>query len=295
MTCIDLVKAGMALVAIPFMEKGPTHPGWNERSQCITNVNDCWKLGGKNIGLAHAYCTPTPTCAIDIDDYIKAKDWLTTHGIDLNLLLKSRGVAVIWSGKRNSLKILYRLPEGCPPFESKKINGPEGKCMLEFRCATKEGKTVQHVLPPSVHPEGHVYQWMGDCDPFNPTVIPQNLMSLWDMLIHKQVRVARRQFFTSVPMSHRQESPRQIAIIQSALQHINADCPYEIWRNVVWAVLSTNWTRAESIAESWSRTAPYRYDDDAFWLLVNSYMPNHQTPITVGTIYHYARQGGWDE
>jgi hypothetical protein len=107
--------------------------------------------------------------------------------------------------------------------------------------------------------------------------------------------VAARHFGTPIAGSLRQESPRQIAIIKSALQHINADCPYEMWRNVVWAILSTQWHQAESIAESWSRTAPNRYNDEAFWLLVNSYMPNHQTPITVGTIYHHARHGGWDE
>ncbi len=295
MTCIDLVQAGMALVAIPYGEKGPNHTGWNERSQAITSVNDCWKLDGKNMGLAHAYCTPDPTCAIDIDDYKRATEWLATHNIDLNLLIKAQDVVVVWSGKRNSLKILYKLPDECRPLESKKINSADGKCMLEFRCATKDGKTVQDVLPPSMHPEGHVYRWVGEVNPLKPTVIPTALLSLWEMLIHKQVRVAARHFGTPIAGSLRQESPRQIAIIKSALQHINADCPYETWRNVVWAILSTQWHQAESIAAWWSRTAPNRYDDEAFWLLVNSYMPNHQTPITVGTIYHHARQGGWDE
>jgi hypothetical protein len=76
--------------------------------------------------------------------------------------------------------------------------------------------------------------------------------------------------------------------------YINADCPYETWRNVVWAVLSTGWKRAEAIAQAWSSSAPDRYNDDAFWLVANSYMPNHSNPISLGTVYHHARTGGWN-
>jgi hypothetical protein len=75
---------------------------------------------------------------------------------------------------------------------------------------------------------------------------------------------------------------------------IDADCDYETWRNIVWAVLSTGWSCAEDIAYEWSKSAPDRFDEDAFWLVANSYTPDHTSPITVGTIYHFAWLGGWN-
>ncbi len=294
MNSIDLLRSGMALIPIPYGTKGPTHPGWNTRERCITHENQNHLFSGSNVGLAHAYCTPNPTCAIDIDSYRQAKAWLATHNIDLDLLLNAPGAVVIWSGKKYSLKLLYRLPPGVVPLESKKVNGTDGKSAVEFRCASKDGKTVQDVLPPSRHPDGQQYQWLGGGDPLDLPQIPPAVMGLWGMLITNSCRVATRQFQNSPSRHHRQESPRQIATITEALRHIDADCSYEHWRNVVWAILSTRWTCAEVIAEAWSRSAANRYNDEAFWLLVNSYMQNHSTPISVGTIYHHARLGGWN-
>ena len=289
-----LLETGFSLIPIPLGQKGPTLPGWNIPERCLTKPNQCGDLNGKNIGLAHAYCTPSPTCAIDIDNYREAKPWLATHGIDIDLLLHASDAVVISSGKKFSLKLLYRLPFGAPLLESKKINGANGKSAVEFRCATKDGKTVQDVLPPSIHPDGHRYQWVGQGNPLTLPAIPPAVLGLWRLLIDNGARVSNRKFLGSTFQYQRQETPRQIATIQTALRHIEADCSYEMWRNVVWAVLSTQWKCAENLAEDWSKTAEDRFDFDAFWLLANSYMPNHQTPITVGTIYHHARKGGWN-
>ncbi len=294
MKSIDLIQSGMALVPIPHGQKGPTHPGWNLRTSCVTTIGQLAELRGKNVGLAHAYCTPQPTCALDIDNFPEAKAWLATHGIDLKLLLLTPGAVAIWSGKEFSIKLLYRLPPGVPALESKKINGKDGKSMLEFRCATKEGKTVQDVLPPSIHPDGHQYQWLGQGDPLNLPEIPTEILELWQLLIDNGARAAHRRFCPINKKGTPSETPRQVATISAALRHIDADCSYETWRNVVWAVLSTRWTCAEDLAQEWSKTAPDRYDDDAFWLVANSYMPDHPAGISLGTIYHHARQGGWN-
>jgi hypothetical protein len=94
-------------------------------------------------------------------------------------------------------------------------------------------------------------------------------------------------------MCQRQETPRQIEIIQEALGHISADCSYELWRNVIWAILSARWQCAVDLALSWSQTAPDRFEWEAFWLVVKSYLPDHQRPISLGTLYHHPRRGGW--
>ena len=288
-----LLQNGFALVPIPYGRKGPQTVGWNLRQNVAVNPSDANRLEGMNVGLAHAYCTPNPTCALDIDHYPNAKAWLASHSIDLDALIHASGQVVIHSGKRNSLKLIYRLPEGQLPLESKKINGTDGKAALEFRCATKDGHTVQDVLPPSLHPEGQLYIWLGDGDPLQPPYIPHELLSLWCLLIANGSRVALRKSNSLAGSHPRPETPRQVANVLSPLSFIDADCDYEMWRNVVWAVLSTGWLCAEDMAYDWSRTAPDRFEEDAFWLVANSYIPDLSDQITLGTLYYHARRGGW--
>ncbi len=163
-----LLEHGFALVPIPYGEKGPRSDGWNVLENCITKASQVHLLNKQNVGLAHAYCTPNPTCAIDIDNYKTAKPWLASHGVNLDVLIHAPDSVVIRSGKVNSLKILYRLPLGTQPLVTKKINGSDDKSAIEFRCASKNGRTVQDVLPPSLHPEGYQYQWVGNGKPSTP-------------------------------------------------------------------------------------------------------------------------------
>ena len=289
----QLLQNGFALVPIPYGRKGPQTVGWNLRQNVTVNPTDANRLKGMNVGLAHAYCTPNPTCALDIDHYPGAKAWLTSHSIDLDALIRASGQVVIHSGKRHSLKLIYRLPAGQLPLESKKINGIDGKTALEFRCATKDGYTVQDVLPPSLHPDGQLYVWLGDGDPLQPPYIPQHLLSVWCLLIANGSRVALRNSNSLADSHPRPETPRQIATVSSLLSFIDADCDYEKWRNVVWALLSTGWLCAEDMAYEWSKTAPDRFEEDAFWLVANSYIPALSNQITLGTLYYHARRGGW--
>lgn len=291
----QLLQAGMALVPIPFGTKGPVTKNWNLREHCVTDGRFLDTLKSLNVGLAHAYCTPTPTCAIDIDFYPYAKQWFAMHGIDIDALLKASDAVVISSGKKFSLKLLFKLPQGTTPMETKKIIGPSGKTALEFRCATKDGKTVQDVLPPSLHPDGHNYEWVGNGNPLLLPEIPQPLLQVWQQLIGNASRVAFRRCPLNSGQHSRPETPRQIATINAALIHISADCDYEKWRNVVWAILSTGWLCAEDIAYAWSKTAPNRFAEDSFWTVANSFIPGHTNQITVGTIYYHARLGGWNE
>ena len=90
------------------------------------------------------------------------------------------------------------------------------------------------------------------------------------------------------------ETPREIARVQAMLKHILADCSYDAYRDVVWAVLSTGWGCAEQLAEDWCKTAPDRFEEDNFINVVNSYDPNRASPITLGTLTFMARREGWN-
>ena len=90
------------------------------------------------------------------------------------------------------------------------------------------------------------------------------------------------------------ETPRKVAQVVDALGYVDADCHYDTWHRIVWAVMSTGWACAEDIARDWSASAPDRYEELAFMLRVNSFNPDHEKQISLGTLFHHAKLGGWN-
>ena len=285
----QLIKSGFALIEVPLGEKGPTSIGWNLVQNAITSADDVGTLLGKNVGLAHAYCNPAPTCAIDVDDYRLARTWLANEGFYLKAELLRPESVVFASGKPYSIKILFRMPARVGPQISRQVMSRANDVVLEFRCATRKGTTVQDLIPPSVHPSGNRYKWLGEGTILSLPTIPDDLLAIWQRL--NQANQAQVQ---CISRNARAASPRDLALIADALQCISADCGYVVWRNVVWALLSTGWQNAEDIACAWSETAPNRFDDEKFYLLVNSYDPATHRLHTLGTVYYYARRSGWN-
>ena len=285
---------GLSYVPIPAGMKGPVTARWNQRASCITDATEAHKLAG-NVGLAHAYCE-TPTCAVDIDDGKETLRYLAGKGIDLNSLLTERDAAVMWSGRPNSLKAIFTLPEGVGPLLTKTVK-VDGRIILEFRCATADGKTVQDVIPPSVHPSGTKYRWLqGSLEALRE--IPDELLNIWQELIEADQTENQAQKKTKpawcapVPLT-----PREVAILKDQLNYIDSSCDYETWRNVVFAILSTGLSDAEDIARAWSEGSPEKFNEGAFYTLTNSYIEGRSGldgSITRGTIYHHARAGGWN-
>ena len=164
------IDAGFALVPIPYGKKAPAIRGWNKRSNTISSLDQIERLTGQNIGLAHAY---SGTCAIDIDDFIKADEFFSDIDINLTNLLMADDAVQIKSGRDNRAKLLYRTTEILATF---KISDPD--TIVEFRCAASNGLTVQDVLPPSIHPDtGKPYTWMGDYKKL--PMLPAQLFDYW--------------------------------------------------------------------------------------------------------------------
>ena len=79
--------------------------------------------------------------------------------------------------------------------------------------------------------------------------------------------------------------------IRSALSYIPADISYEDWRNILWAIKSSELVGAEEIAREWSMTASERYEEDGFDVVWSSFEADRG--ITLNTLYFHARQAGW--
>ena len=85
-----------------------------------------------------------------------------------------------------------------------------------------------------------------------------------------------------------QENPTEIAKVSLALSQVSADCSYNEWRDILFAVHWTQWVCAEQLARNWSMTAPHRYNATAFDNVWRHAKPFGQ--VTLGTLFHLAKQ-----
>jgi len=289
-----LWNKGLSYIPIPLGQKGPTTLGWNRPENCITAQEDALKLKNKNVGIALAYCEPVVAC-FDIDDGRLTKRAFEHNHLNLLDILKSSG-AVFASGRSNSLKALYTLPDNIGPLVTKQHKN-ENTTIYELRCASKNGLTAQDVIPPSIHPSGSQYTWLqGGLDSIKP--MPECLLEHWLKLLEgeKSSAISTNETLT-LPNDYiptfEAETPQRVALLRDQLHYINPDCHYTLWRDVIWGVLSTGYESATGIAMEWSLKAPHRWNEEKFISIVNGWSPDRYGP-TLGTIYHYARQGGWN-
>jgi hypothetical protein len=173
----EYVDHGWQLIALEHNSKGTDVPGWNLPGHAIDTPEKLVRINGGNVGLALAW---TRTATIDVDDYAEAEAMLADVGIDLNALMCAKGAVQIRS-RANRAKLVYRLPEGTAPPRSHAIKANGNATVYELRCATIDGKTVQDVLPPSIHPDtGKPYEWVGDWR--NLPELPAHILAHWQAL-----------------------------------------------------------------------------------------------------------------
>lgn len=274
---------GLALVPIPRGKKGPALLGWNERQKAILTPAAAARIAG-NVGLAHAWCSPTPTCAIDIDSYVDAEAWLAAEGIDLAALLTADDAVQIRSGREGRAKLLYRLPHIMPTSRISRA----GKTLLELRCADAAGLTVQDVLPPSIHPDtGKPYEWGGAGDWRAIPDIPPALWDLWKRIHTLQHTTSGSDYSSGRATIHL--PPEGLSDIRSALLSIDAD-DRDLWVRIGHALA----TLADEAAAfdawmQWSSTSDkFDYKDAArVWL---SFQPSSTGPQA---IFAEAQRRGW--
>lgn len=173
MSFAEYVAAGWKLCGIDTGKKAPTYPAWNENPIDADAVE-----GLDGAGLLHAL---SGTAALDIDDMESARPWLAERGVDIDALLAAPEAVMISSGRYNRAKLLYRLKL---PMRTLKPTGSG----VELRCATADGKSVQDVLPPTIHPDTKKpYAWKyGDeliAHWSNLPPLPASLLALWRQLL----------------------------------------------------------------------------------------------------------------
>lgn len=274
-TPIDYVARGWALVPFARGLKGPEglgYSGWNRRERCVTDPNEAAKLI-EQIGLAHAY---SGTCAIDLDDLDGAIAWFAPQGVDVRALLAADDAVMISSGRPNRAKLLYKL---ATPLPSKKISAPSDRThtLVEFRCGTHKGTTVQDVLPPSIHPDtGRPYEWVTGIagDWRDLPELPAHVRALWTKLVARPEK-------TEVPRPQGASADK----LRELLARHNPDATYDDWAEVGMALhhetAGEEWGLA--LWDEWSSTgSKYIGIDDleSHWRSFG----NHDRPLTIASL-----------
>lgn len=252
----EYVAHGWKLCPIPSGLKGPTAPGWNKPESMVTHPLAADRL--TTAGLCHAY---SGTCAIDIDDMAEATAWLKERGIDLGALYTAADAVRIKSPAANRGKLIYAMPL---PLPSKKIYGSRKQNIIDFRCGTANGLTVQDVLPPSPHPDANGvidgrYEWVGDWH--NLPMLPDELFTLWSSLI-------------SVAETHEVEPTQPREQLIALLRGLDPDMGRDDWVRVGMAIHHEFGGSEEGFAlwDAWSRQGKKYVGSDmrACW---NSFTP----------------------
>jgi len=168
---LEYAQAGWKLCAIGANSKGPLYGDWNDPKKAAEITEAAEGLTGA--GLLHAL---SGTCAIDVDNIASARVWLAERGVDLDGLLDAPNAVRISSGRPQRAKLIYAMKRPLATIQPRGVG-------IEFRCATKAGKSVQDVLPPTLHPDTKKeYAWMygdGVLDWRTLPPIPAGLLSVW--------------------------------------------------------------------------------------------------------------------
>ena len=281
----------------PRGQKNPNIKGWNERENCIYKPEDGVLLSGKNPGLVHVYCDP-PTMCLDIDDLEGAEKYMEKEmGICSHKHLLCLPLSSYRSGRDNSVKVLWTMPKDVGALPTAVVKAKDGHILFEYRCGTRTGKSVVDLLPPSLHPSGTTYAW--DCEGHNLSnvnEIPEYFLDHWQGLLQAGKPVTEKTNEKAHRGYNREETPNKLALLRVMLRHISADCCRDDWKRIVFSILSSGYSAAEDIAYDWSITSD-RYTEEDFNNLVRDYIngvTGTDGAITLGTVYHYAREGGWN-
>jgi len=272
----DYIAHGWKLCAIPAGTKSPVTVGWNHLENALSEP----PANGYGVGLMHAY---SGTCSLDVDDYDQTRTVLAGHGVDLDALFTAPDAVGIVSGVPGHAKLLYRLDA---PMPTKKVISNDAS-VFELRCATHAGMTMQDVLPPSIHPNGNAYQWVGAGHWSRLPPLPESLMTLWESLIDKDTK-------------HSHSSPSlgvistSLAEMQLALDVLSSDCPRKTWVEVGMAIASTQIEGGFELWNSWSEGSATKYpgirEMRKQWA---SFKVMSENGINVGTLFYYAGLSGW--
>ena len=190
----------------------------------------------------------------------------------------------------SGLGLLYSISEGCT-LKTTSDKGDGEHQELRF-----QAKGAQTVLPPSIHPDGRVYQWKLGHSPDDMAAAPAPEWLIRELsppppspskqVDSDEVRTVNE---AAEPHHHRSDD---IALAREALEALRPlrASNHDVWIDVGMALHSTS----DSLLGDWinfSRLCPEKFREGECAEKWSRFSRNGK--VTLGTLFHIAKQDGW--
>lgn len=150
-------------------------------------------------------------------------------------------------------------------------------------------KGRQTVIPPSIHPDGMAYEWIGtplyEIDINDLPQLPEDFKQQVDKLIHGDQEERE-----TAGVSFLWENPADEDVVD-ALNFIDPSCGYEDWVQIGMALQNHFGERGLSLWDTWSSKSDKYPDSKTIQTKWKSFKPNHG--ITIKTLFKQARLNGY--
>lgn len=145
----------------------------------------------------------------------------------------------------------------------------------------------QTVLPPSIHPSGSVYKWVGD-----RTLLNTSAKDLPHISLHTVYEIGK----IFVPEPHQVSNPRQVMVyddtrlteVIEALTYVSSD-DYDLWIRIGMGLKDKFGEEAFSIWDQWSSTST-KYNNREIRTKWTSF---HGQGITIASLFYHAMDNGY--
>ncbi len=213
--------------------------------------------------------------------------------MNLNRLLDDAASVRIESGRTDRAKLIYKLPAGVEPLPTIQRKGADGAMAFELRCASKNDptKTVQDVLPPSIHPTTREpYRWIGDWTKLQE--LPNELLAYWRNEAGEGSGTRNHGCSRSgAPGPSRGElSALRRRVVDDIFNHLKPDMAYDDWLRVGMALRSLDEDWAFDAWDCWSANGA-KYDPEEMASKWDSF--GDEGAVTVASLVQMAKEGGW--
>ncbi|MCP4996088.1 MAG: hypothetical protein GY934_20265, partial [Gammaproteobacteria bacterium] len=198
------------------------------------------------------------------------------YGIDLQAILDDPAQMQIYTGSPDRAKLVFRVPFVLPTKSIK--SGTHD--VLQYRCSTKDGLTVQDVV--SGWHAGNQRQI--EVNHLNPQLIPPELLAAWRELMDQgEARPPAEDAPTIGDVD--------LAEVRDALKHLDPDMDRAGWYRVGMALHSLS----PDLFDDWdvwsAGGSKYAGGHDTYTVW-NSF-GNSANPVTIRSLFKTAQQAGW--
>lgn len=294
--------------------KRPVDKGWSN-APCLT-FDDAekqiplWIMKGYGLGARTGYPLSNKTLFYVIDVDIHGVDLTNEITLELHTQLHNLGLDPnlpnVITGRNNGschyyisisdLELTSQLGAATAICESSYKHGGKPYWIIEIL-----GKGKQVVIPPTTHPDTNKKYTLNnlnikDASPTLINVLKNNVRDKKNLkkselssILPEELLQACAEMCEPVFESFKMDT--DLTKLESALTFISADCDYNKWRDVIWAIHAHNIMDGISIAQNWSKTSQ-KYEEHTFNSVWQSYNPFGG--ISTGTLYYIATEQGWN-